>query len=105
MSRTLPPRPRLERLKREARQLRQAQRAGDRRACERLRTHHPRYGHLDDDAIAAEELPLRSAQQVIAKEYGFDADRIFLSGYSAGGHMAALIATDPPQQPSTAVEG
>jgi acetyl esterase/lipase len=28
-------------------------------------------------------------------EYGGDADRVFVIGYSAGGYLAALIATDP----------
>ena len=29
------------------------------------------------------------------KEYGGDAERVFIIGYSAGGYLAALIATDP----------
>ncbi|OEK00950.1 hypothetical protein BFP97_05250 [Roseivirga sp. 4D4] len=30
-----------------------------------------------------------------AEEYGFDRNRIFVSGYSSGGHLSALLATDP----------
>jgi len=30
-----------------------------------------------------------------AEMYGFDRRRIFISGYSSGGHLSALLATDP----------
>lgn len=30
-----------------------------------------------------------------AGKYNFDKDRIFVSGYSSGGHLSALLATDP----------
>lgn len=37
------------------------------------------------------------------KEYGGDANEIFLSGHSAGGHIAVLLATDPQYMQSVKV--
>ncbi|NNF07137.1 MAG: alpha/beta hydrolase [Candidatus Eisenbacteria bacterium] len=30
-----------------------------------------------------------------AEDYGYDADRLFVSGFSSGAHLSALLATDP----------
>ncbi len=43
-----------------------------------------------DDVAAGVALLVREA-----KRYGYDPSRIFLSGHSAGGHLAALVALDP----------
>jgi arylformamidase len=43
-----------------------------------------------EDVAAGVALLMREA-----KRYGYDPDRIFLSGHSAGGHLTALIALDP----------
>lgn len=43
-----------------------------------------------EDVAAGVALLMRAAGR-----YGYDPDRIYLSGHSAGGHLAALIALDP----------
>ncbi len=48
---------------------------------------HPKQA---EDVAAGVALLVREAQR-----YGYDRSRIFLSGHSAGGHLAALIALDP----------
>src|ERR1043166_171693 len=51
----------------------------------------PGYPHpaQAEDVAAAVALLIRDA-----KRYGYDGSRIFLSGHSAGGHLAALVALD-----------
>ena len=34
-----------------------------------------------------------------SKDFGFDSDSIHISGHSAGGHLAAMVATDPAAPP------
>ena len=63
MSRSLPPRPDLERLRREARALQRACLAGETQALVRL--------DLAFATVSGRELPLTRAQFVIAREYGF----------------------------------
>ena len=43
-----------------------------------------------EDVAAAVALLIREASR-----YGYDSNRIFLSGHSAGGHLAALVTLDP----------
>lgn len=43
-----------------------------------------------DDVAAAVALLFREA-----KRYGYDKNRLYLAGHSAGGHLAALVALDP----------
>lgn len=55
----------------------------------KTRTHgvkHP--AHIQDVAAAVKWLVGE------AKTYGYDADNIFVGGYSSGAHLAALLATD-----------
>ncbi len=75
MSRSLPPRPHLERLKREAKELKKAHQAKEPAACARIRDSHPKFHGRDDAFILRQDFPLRSAQRVIAREYGFDSWR------------------------------
>jgi acetyl esterase/lipase len=51
----------------------------------------PGYPHpaQAEDVAAAVAMLIKDA-----KRYGYDPNRIFLSGHSAGGHLAALMATD-----------
>lgn len=48
---------------------------------------HPE--HIRDVASAFKWLYTNSAA------YGYDRDKLFVSGYSSGGHLSALLATDP----------
>jgi len=70
VSRRLPERPHLDVPKREARELLNQWRKGDREAFERIRRRHPRFANADDSALAAGPFRLNDAQLVIAREYG-----------------------------------
>jgi hypothetical protein len=88
MARELPPRPDLERLRREARTLQRACRAGDAAAAARLA------------AVFAEApapgLPLTRAQAVIARDYGFASWPALIAGVEA--RRAAASATPDAEQ-------
>jgi len=71
VSRGLPERPHLDVPKREARQLLDQWRNGERDALERIRRRHPKFQNADDAAIARAPFRLSDAQLVIAREYGF----------------------------------
>lgn len=70
VSRRLPERPHLDVPKREARELLNQWRKGDREAFERICRRHPRFANADDSALAAGPFRLNDAQLVIAREYG-----------------------------------
>jgi hypothetical protein len=70
VSRGLPERPHLDVPKREARELLDLWRNGDRGAFDRIRRRHPRFADADDAAVAAGPFRLNDAQLVIAREYG-----------------------------------
>lgn len=70
-TRSLPPRPSLEMLKRQARDLLAGCAARDPRACQRLREFHPGFAGLGDAAIADAELGWSDGLFAIAREYGF----------------------------------
>src|SRR5437867_7797670 len=71
VSRGLPKRPHLDIPKREARELLDQWRQGERDAFERIRHRHPKYRTADDSIIGAGPFRLNDAQLVIAREYGF----------------------------------
>ena len=71
MSKQLPPKPRLEQLKKQARDLRKAYQSADAEAMRRLREHLPRLSGASDDEIRQADVVLQEAQHVIAREYGF----------------------------------
>ncbi|HEU4988567.1 MAG TPA: ankyrin repeat domain-containing protein [Gemmatimonadaceae bacterium] len=68
---SLPERPNLEQLKRQAKDLLRAARAHDRAALARFRV-LPNFTALSDDRLAATPLALHDAQSVVARELGFD---------------------------------
>ncbi|MCY2930118.1 MAG: hypothetical protein NTV86_11620 [Planctomycetota bacterium] len=70
MSASLPPKPSLEQLKKEAKDLRKAHRAGDASCCEILRRLH-RFAAASDAAILAADVPLKEVQFALAMHYGF----------------------------------
>jgi ankyrin repeat protein len=62
----------LTQLKREAKELRDAHRAGDRSACSRLQNHLPPLADSTDTEIKDYAFSLREAQSIIARENGFE---------------------------------
>jgi hypothetical protein len=68
--RGLPDRPHLDVPKREARELLDLWRNGDREALDRIRHCHPKFADADDARVAAGPCRLSDAQYVIAREYG-----------------------------------
>ena len=70
-SRPLPPRPDLDHLKYQAKDLRAGHEAGDPAAFQRIREFHPRFGDATDAAIAAAAISQADALLTIAREYGF----------------------------------
>ncbi len=70
VSRELPDRPHLDIPKREARELLDLWRNGDRDALDRIRRCHPKFAAADDARVAAGPCRLSDAQFVIAREYG-----------------------------------
>ena len=68
---SLPPRPNLEHLRNQAKDLLKAYRSGQPSAIERFRTSLSHYSQLTDDDLRRLPLSLRDAQRVVAAEYGF----------------------------------
>ena len=71
MSKSLPDRPNLDRLKNEAKALLRAQKRGDRSVCEIL-GRIARLASASDDEILAARISLQEAQHAVAVEYGFE---------------------------------
>lgn len=72
--RTLPKRPNIDQLKRQAKELRRLAATGDTTALERFRI-LPAFAGLPANALATTALALHDAQSVIAREHGFSAWR------------------------------
>lgn len=72
MTQSLPRNPSLENLKKQAKTLQKAWRAGGAEAIARIRAAHPRYGGLSDDQLRAIQPRLTDCQLVLAREAGFD---------------------------------
>ena len=71
MSKRLPDRPTLRHLRNQAKRLLKAHRSGDPQALQRITKSHPRLGKLSPDEVLSHRFGLRSAQVVVAREYGF----------------------------------
>lgn len=69
--RSLPSRPSLDQLKRQAKELRSMHRSKSRAAAARIMTHHPEFKALSIKEALAREFPVAHSQLVIAREYGF----------------------------------
>ncbi|MDP6438911.1 MAG: hypothetical protein QGH74_04675, partial [Candidatus Brocadiia bacterium] len=70
MSPSPSPRPDLRQIKRQAKELLKAQKAGDRSVCPQLRL-IPRLSGMTDEEILSAEVGLQEAQHALAKDYGF----------------------------------
>ena len=68
---SLPPRPNLQQLKNQAKDLLKAYRAGQPAALVRFRESLPRLSAASDEHLTRLALSLRDAQRVVAMEYGF----------------------------------
>ena len=71
MAKTLPLRPNLEQLKKQAKDLQKEFKSGDAKAYERIRLHLPRLAEKSDEEMLKERFVLQDAQHVIARLYGF----------------------------------
>jgi ankyrin repeat protein len=72
MTKSLPPNPSLENLKKQAKTLQRAWSAGAAEALNRIRAAHPHYRELSDDQLRAVKPRLTDCQLVLAREAGFD---------------------------------
>ncbi len=71
-SQSLPPRPNLEQLKKQAKSLLKAHRSGDHGTVSRLRDVLPKLSGASDAEVLRARFSLLDAQMVIAKEHGFE---------------------------------
>ncbi|NKB65674.1 MAG: hypothetical protein GKR89_01315 [Candidatus Latescibacteria bacterium] len=71
MSVQLPPRPNLEQIKKQAKNLRNAYRQADPDALQRIKTHHPRLAQNPIETLASAAFSLQDAQLVLARELGY----------------------------------
>ncbi len=72
MSKSLPPRPSLEHLKKQAKLLLKSLKSRDTEAIARFRAFLPRLSSASDEVVLAAKTSLQEAQLVVAREYGFD---------------------------------
>jgi ankyrin repeat protein len=70
-TRSLPPRPNLDQLKRQAHELHRAHADREASAAARIATHHPEMNTLSATAVLERPFALADAQLVVAREYGF----------------------------------
>jgi hypothetical protein len=71
MSKQLPPRPDLDQLKKQAKELLKAHQAASPEAAEAIKEHFPRLADSSEAEILRAEFTLQNAQHVVAREYGF----------------------------------
>jgi len=71
MSKPLPPRPSLEQLKKQAKDLLKAQKSGIAESLLRIRENHPNFSAISQSELRNAKFSLSDAQLVIAREYGF----------------------------------
>ena len=70
MTRTLPPNPSLEQLKKQAKDLRKGHQSASTEAAERIKVYLPRLAEISPDEILQGDFSLQEAQHVVACEYG-----------------------------------
>lgn len=72
MTKELPTSPSLAQLRKLVKELRKSHASGESSASKRIQEFHPKYKDDDERAIRAIDLAQRSAQLIIAREYGFE---------------------------------
>jgi ubiquinone/menaquinone biosynthesis C-methylase UbiE len=68
---SLPKKPHLEFLKKEAKALRALHKQGNLACCEQIRLHDKAFAHQSNEAILAAKFSINDAQRIIAREYGY----------------------------------
>lgn len=91
MSKHLPPRPSLEQLKKQAKNLHRAHQQAEPGAVQRIREHLPRLSQAAESEIPQAEFSLQDAQLVLAREYGFQSWPKLVAALSA---QTALPSSD-----------
>ena len=71
MPKLLPPRPNLEQLRNQAKDLLKSLKSGDPEAIKRIQENHPRWSRVSGSDIRDTPFSLSEAQLVVAREYGF----------------------------------
>jgi ankyrin repeat protein len=71
MSKSLPSRPSLEQLKKQAKDLLKFHKSGDAEAVKRIRESHPAFSTISESEVRAAKISLSDARLVVAREYGF----------------------------------
>src|SRR5688500_14603873 len=71
MAKSLPSRPDLEQLRKQAKDLLKSHKSGQAEALQRIRESHPRFSTAADSEIRAAKFTLSDAQLALAREYGF----------------------------------
>src|SRR5260370_15568887 len=71
MPKSLPPRPSLEQLKKQAKDLLKSHASRTDESLARIRENHPRFGNASQSELQNVKFSLSDAQLVIAREYGF----------------------------------
>lgn len=87
-TRSLPPRPDLAQLKRQANELHKLHREGKQSAAARIIANHPRLKRASPSAVLDAKLALADAQLVIALEYGFESWAALKHQVEAGKRVA-----------------
>src|SRR5437868_6084157 len=89
-TRSLPPRPDLDQLKLQARELRRDHGEGKVPAAARIAANHPRLKGQPFQSILDRPLPLTDSQLVLAREYGFRNWAELKDHVERGRHIASL---------------
>ena len=98
-SRQLPPKPNIEQLKNQAKDLLRSHGSGRPESIPRLRDHLPSLSGASDAAVLAAKFSLLDAQLVVARECGFDNWHMLIEHVESSEHPPS--PTDPDADPKT----
>src|SRR5438105_13948696 len=91
-TRTLPPRPDLAQLKRQAHELHKLQRERKASAAARIVANHPEFRNRSPQDVLAGPIALADAPLVVAREDGFPSGAALQDAVECGTRRAAIIA-------------